>query len=238
MEINSKMKKQIQHISLVLMLLLLGGMVNEAWAGYKVTYHILTLPLNHETGTANTVAEHDDRRIEAIKAIAVNAEKVKDLPDHFKSPLAMNFKYWGASDVTKSANAQQIYPNHSKTKHYLYTITGDTPLNEEDAITEDCDIYVTYEYNPDNGIAKLDGSESYNIAIGDGFLAYNKGRNNRLAVIPKSKLSGEQLASDQFVKVENLGDTKISTWWSGNLTPQSTAQSYFHLLFKYLCTKA
>ena len=219
---------------MIFALLFLGSIANEAWADYKVTYHILTLPLDHTAGTANTNAAYDGKRIEAIKAIAVNPAKVKDLPDHFKSPLAKNFTYWDAADVTKSANAELIYPNHNKTKHFLYEIrAGATPLNEETALSENRDIFVTYEYNPDNGIAKLDGTESYNIAIGNGFLAYNKGRNNRMAVIPANKVSGEQLASEQFVKIDVKG-TDISAWWSGNLTPQATAESYFHLLFKYI----
>ena len=41
------MKIQIRHIALILTLLLLGGMVNEAWAA-KVTYHVLTLPMNRD----------------------------------------------------------------------------------------------------------------------------------------------------------------------------------------------
>ena len=45
------MKKQIQHISLVLMLLLLGGMMNEAWA--DVTYIILTKPFNVKNAANN-----------------------------------------------------------------------------------------------------------------------------------------------------------------------------------------
>lgn len=37
--------KQYRHIALILTLLLLGSVVNEAWAA-KVTYHILTLPID------------------------------------------------------------------------------------------------------------------------------------------------------------------------------------------------
>ena len=37
-------------IRLFVLLLLLGGTTNEAWAAKKVTYHILTLPIYQNAG--------------------------------------------------------------------------------------------------------------------------------------------------------------------------------------------
>lgn len=286
-----------RHIALILTLLLLGGMATETWAAYKVTYYILTLPLNHETGTKNTKSEHDGKRIAAIKAFD-DIGTVVGLDEHlahFKSPLAKNFSYFDAS-IVKYDGAKQMYETHT-TKYPLYVLNlGNGPispyiqvtvsnhavsgtisectksaweasdtkqtattktafdttisgladgtyyfkicLDEESAITANCDIFVTYEYNPDNGIAKLDGSESYNIEISGGFVAYNKGRNNRMAVIPAKysdgteRITGEQLSSKKFVKVDVTG-TAISPWWNGNLTPKDRINSYYHFLFKY-----
>ena len=293
------MVRNIRNIALIFTLLLLGGMATETWA-YKVTYYILTLPLNHETGTKNTKSEHDGKRIAAIKAFD-DIGTVVGLDEHlahFKSPLAKNFSYFDAS-IVKYDGAKQMYVTHT-TKYPLYglsigngpispyiqvtvsnhavsgTIIGMTKsdwdavadaslkkeattktafdttisgladgtyyfkicLDEESAITANCDIFVTYEYNPDNGIAKLDGSESYNIEINGGFVAYNKGRNNRMAVIPakysngKERITGEQLSSKQFVQVDVTG-TSVSPWWNGNLTPKDRIYSYYHFLFKY-----
>ena len=50
-------------------MLLLGGMVTQAW-GYTVTYHILTLPMNSSTG--NTKEAVDGKRVEAVKCMVDN----------------------------------------------------------------------------------------------------------------------------------------------------------------------
>ena len=230
----------------MLTLLLLGGMANSAWA-YKITYHILTLPMTADR-PGNTKSEYYTWRMEALRVIVDNVTTLQPLPNHFQSPLAENFQYYADESVTKYAGAQQIYAYHSQNKYYLYKITGEdtpddadnqAPLTIGDPITSNCNIYVTYDYNATNTIAKLDGSENYNIIINGGFLAYNKGRNNRLAVIPEKYndeyiVSGEQLCSNEFVKVDLTGkNTGITTWWNGNKTPRTTADSYFHFLFKY-----
>ena len=281
-------KTKTRNIALVLLMLLLGGMANEAWA-YKVTYHILTLPMNSATG--NTLAAVDGYRVEAVKTIVDDATTVQ-LPDHFKSPLAKNFTYY-SSDFISSSAARTIYQNNN-TKYVLYTapiapyikvtksgetftevasnatdwgnaaedhkktansasdfaeqktalsVDGDyyfkmNCLNEGDAVTSTCDIYVTYEYDADNTIAKLDGSQKYNITLGDGYVAYNMGRNNRPAVIPKDFVSSEQLASEDFVYVDVSGvtDEAISAYYSNanNKNPRSKTESKFYFLFKYL----
>ena len=231
-------------IRLFVLLLLLGGTTNEAWA-YKVTYHILTLPMTSER-PGNTKSEYYNWRMEAVRVVVDDASNIV-LDDHFKSPLAMNFKYYAAEDVTQNGTAQAIYANNTS-KYFLYKIKGEdtvdpsddvTPLTEgADIPSDDYHVYVAYEYNPDNGIAKLDGSETYNITIGDGFLAYNRGRNNRPAVIPKQYVSAEQLTNDDFVYVDvsKVSGLKDKTYWadSKNKNDRNVTQSRFFFQFKYL----
>ena len=269
-------------------MLLAGGTANEAW-GYKVTYHILTLPMNSTTN--NTMASVDGKRTEAIKVIDNEATHV-ELPSHFKSPLAKDFTYYPSTFVTNHG-ASAIYEARSGNKYFLYTtptspyrkvhVEGEEKtvtdcdktayttsgssltatseadftskkealssdgdyyykigLEEGDDITTNCEIYVTYVYDAENNIAKLDGSQSYNIEINNRFLAYNKGRNNRLALIPAKydngtdRVTGDQLSSASFVKVDVNG-TGITAWYNGNnkYIPRATTESYFHFLFKY-----
>lgn len=280
---------------LALLLLFVGGVVNEVWAQTEVTYHILALPMNHATGTKNTNASYDGFRVEAVKVVAPSSTIV--LPDHFKSPLAKNFTYYAADFVTKGS-VVAIYPNQSSSKYQLYTapiapyikvtksaggdITEEAStktaweaheggtqqtatnaadysskktaltngsicyfkitLNEGDPIGTNKEIYVTYEYDPDNTIAKLDGSVAYNISMftgtdasKKGFLAINRGRNNRLTIVPASKVSAEDLASDDFVYID-VSDTDMKTYWSDskNWNDKNVVASNFHFLFKYI----
>lgn len=229
------MVRHIRHIALILTLLLFGGMVNEALA-HKVTYHVLTLPMDHTKG--NTLAAVDGYRVEAVRTIVDDGNTV-ELPAHFKSPLAKNFTYYASTDITSEESATKIYANNN-TKYILYSINVDaTPLEERSAITSNCDIYVIYEYDEDNTIAKLNGSETYNITIGDGFLAYNRGRNNRPAVIPKQYVSAEQLISEDFIYVDvsQVKNNTISAYWNDatkNKNPRAKTESQFYFRFKYL----
>ena len=227
------MKQIRRHIRtlLILLLILLGGTINNAWAA-KVTYHVLTLPfttLNDDGTNFKT-----DIRVEAIRVIVDNGTEV-ELPAHFQSPLAENFTYYKAADITQSASTQQIYKNHN-TKAYTYTISGSAePLTKGTPISSDCHIYVTYTYKTDNGIADLTGSTTYNIAISGGFLAINRGRNNRPAIVPKKYVTAEDLSSEEFVKVDVTG-SGIVTYWDGganNKNKREDVESYFHFLFKY-----
>lgn len=191
--------------------LLIGGMASEAWA-YKVTYHILTLPMS--SSTYNIKSEHDGKRMEAIKVIVNNATTV-ELPDHFKSPLAKDFKYYESSQVTKSETAVNLYDGnrHGSNKGYTYELVAEPVEIASTDVTADREIYVTYDYNADNTIAKLDSSVNYNIVLSGGFLCYNRGRNNRPALFPTAKVSATDLISDDFVKVAVNG-TNISAYWN------------------------
>ncbi|MBR2206319.1 MAG: hypothetical protein IJ898_08250 [Prevotella sp.] len=88
-----------------------------------------------------------------------------------------------------------------------------------DAADFPSDIYVTYEYDEDNTILTLDGTKDYNVSVNvsgkQRFMAYNRSRNNRVANALSTGLSGEDLASDDFVIPENnkseLG-WKWATW--------------------------
>lgn len=222
--------------TLLLMLLFIGGMANEAWA-YTVTYHILTLPMS-KTQPGNTNPDYYGYRWEALKVTDTNATTV-GLPEKYKSPLAKNFTYYAAADVTKSGPYNDVYYN-SNNKYYLYQISGSS-LNDF-TVDKNCDIYVTYEYDETNTIVKNDGETDYtipyHIVIKDRILSFNIGRNNRLALIPKKYngdyiVEGEQLCDENFSKID-LSDknTGITTWWSGNKTPKEGAASHFHFRFR------
>ena len=203
-----------QHIIRILsLLLLLCGTVNQAWAT-KVTYHILTKPFTVKTynGSGNF---HTDIRVEALQC--TSEEATVGLPDQFKSPLATNFEYW----TTVSQNYDKLYDsgNGTKiitTKYYIYEGVSNK-INAGDPVGEHTDIYVTYDYNPSNGILDLNGGKSYNIAFTNGgnekYVCFNRSRNNRIASALGSGLTGEQLASDDFVIPEN-GSGQLGWYWS------------------------
>lgn len=223
-------KRQHTRIySLLLTLLLLGGMVNEAWA-YKVTYHVLTLPINYTD--AHMVLDVNGKRLEAVRAIVDNATSI-ELPAHFKSPLAKNFKYYAADQVEASA-ATNLHSGSTRVKGIIYNLKdGAVATAEGAAVNANMDIYVTYEYNAaENTIVKLDGTGKYIIGVKKGFLALNRGRNNRPAVVPKSMVSDAQLISEDFVKV-NVDGSGIGTYWSSgdNKNPQASVGSQFHFVF-------
>ena len=240
-KINSIMKISFRHtrvFTFLLTLLLLGGVGNKAWAaGYKVTYHILTLPINPSRYNYHLNSVFEGKRLEAVRVVDNNAITV-DLPAAYKSPLATNFKYYASSNVTKSATAENMYQYSAKNKSFYYTITSEDESEniEGNAVSSNMDVYVTYQYDDSKGI-KLDGSENYNIPISGGFLAFNRGRNNRLAVIPESanRVSAEDLVSEDFVKVDvsNIPGTNITTWWNQNPTPKDAVAGQFHFLFKF-----
>lgn len=255
------MKLRIRHITLILTLLLLGGLANEAWAT-DVTYHILTLPIDNSI--YHMKAEVSGKRLEAFK-VTITKQTQLELPAQYKSPLATGFTYYAASDVTKSGSAVKLFDaTNNPNKGYTYVVNGeDTPGNTSDDATpvaegtsvsgSTAEYYVVYTYNTSNTIAKLDGSVKYNIkTIGydnkgneteKGFIAYNRGRNNRPAVLPKSKVNPEMLASEDFMrfpydvknKPHNVTGTNVSGFWEdgNNKNKQSDVAGQFHFMFKF-----
>ena len=229
------MKRIRQHIALIFALLFLGGMANEVWA-YKVTYHILTLPIDNNIYHLND--DFSGKRLEAVRVVDNNATTV-DLPAPYKSPLAKNFKYYdfAGGKVSKSANAVAMYNYNAKNKSYYYSIEDGATDIAGHSVTQNMDVYVTYDYDDTKGI-KLDGSVNYNIPISDGFLAFNRGRNNRLAVIPKSanRVSEADLVSEDFVNIDvsNIPGTNINPYWSGNKNPRANVAGQFHFMFQFV----
>lgn len=225
-------RKHIMRTMLAVLLFLAGSMTNYVTAA-KVTYHILTKPFNVKTWD-NQGDFRSNIRVEALQCISEEAKV--GLPDQFKSPLATNFRYWGSATYTYA----NLYDNHTGTKiinakYYIYQCEAGNQyaclsneiLNPEgtssDAYT---DIYVTYDYINDshelgwkNGIMELDGATKYNLAITSGgtkkFMAFNRSRNNRVANANAAALSGEQLASEDFVlPQEGTGTNQLGFYYS------------------------
>lgn len=214
------MKRMKRNITIFFTLLLLGGMMNDAWAK-KVTYHILTKPFTVKTWNG----DGDFRTNVRVEALQCTSEETTvGLPAQFVSPLATGFRYWGSATSTYG----KLYDSGHNTKiigtqYYLYDCRSNdyacfsnelTPGNPVGDLT---DIYVTYEYNSSQNILKLDGGTDYNISMNSKgtqkVLCYNRSRNNRVASANDAALSGEQLASDEFVVPVN--DKKQLGWnWS------------------------
>lgn len=201
MEINSTMKRIRQHIAIVLTLLLLGGIANEAWADVKVTYHIITLPFDNPL----TVAV-EAYRVEATKCTVttVGSSATITLPDAFRSPLARNFKYWNTSTVSGKVSDVKVHsPNNCTYTNYgtcTFDGAGDYTENTS-TVTVDTDVYVTYEYNASNALGiDLSGTKEYNIELGGThFLAFNFKRNDRPIAVAKADVSNATLVSSEPV---------------------------------------
>ena len=255
----SKMKRIKLHIIrlFVLLLMLVSGAANHAWAT-NVTYHILTLPID----SVNRYNYHmkpfvHGWRLEAFKVVVNNQGKL-ELPAQYKSPLVTSgsFKYYKASDVNKysSGTALNLFDVGS-IKGVLYRINGEetetteddpTPVTEGTTLSGTTDeYYVVYTYNASNTIAKLDGNVRYNIRTkyrsndkdtwkDKGFFALNRGRNNRPAVLPTANVDPEMLSSEDFM-VASVDGTKVSPYWKdgNNKNNEAVTGSKFHFMFKF-----
>ena len=241
--INSTMKIQFRHtrvFTFLLTLLLLCGVANQAWA-YKVTYHILTKPINNSI--YHMSAALDGKRLEAVRVVDNNASTV-NLPDAYKSPLATNFKYYESDNVTKEGPVR-MYDWGDKDMTYHYTINDESDgKNKEGSTVEsnDIHIYVTYEYNSSNTIADLSGSKEYNLTMSGGFWGFNRGRNNRIAVFQKKLdlVKNEALVSEDFVQfpytdANLVSGTTIKSYWqdNNNKNTKSYVAGQFHFIFKF-----
>lgn len=211
-------------------MLLAGGTANEAWAK-TVTYHILTKPFTVRNYN-NSENFRTNIRVEALQC--TSEEATVGLPNQFKSPLAKNFRYWAAAPGRTWDKLYDSGHNGIKiinTKYYIYQCGLDKNVaNWEYACLSDeidnpaetssdayTDIYVTYDYDEENGIIDLNEGKSYNLAFTkDGkekYVCFNRSRNNRIASALGSGLTGDQLASDDFV--EPVNDKKQLGWnWS------------------------
>lgn len=236
--------KRLHHriFTFLLTLLLLSGVVNEAWAT-DVTYHILTLPIDNDI--YHMKDEISGKRLEAFK-VTIKGQSQLELPAQYKSPLATGFTYYATGDVTKSASAVKLFDaTNNSNKAYIYEVKGDAkPIEDTDLPAGTAEYYVVYTYNSSNEIAQLDGSVKYNIKakgydkgkdVEKGFFAYNRGRNNRPAVLPKTIVDPEMLASEDFMKVD-VSSTKVSPYWSSgdNKNKEALTGSKFHFMFEFI----
>ena len=214
--------RQPRVFTFLLTLLLLCGVANQAWA-YKVTYHILTRPFDVPNYNGSNPKWRDDIRVEALLVVVNNADKVGGLPEEYKSPLATNFTYYRS--WTSSYDYLYNYCNDNKSllqvKYNLYSESGKgSVIAVNTGIDADTDIYVTYDLNTEyaNGHELfLDGSQDYNIGVGKRFLCYNRSRNNRLGNANSPAITGEHLASQDFVVPQaGTGANQLGFNWSND----------------------
>lgn len=132
MILNTMHKKRLHIIRIFTLLLLLvaGGTANEAWAA-KVTYHILSLPINtkqldgtdHQDGSL--VDFRTNVRVEVLRV--VSSDLHVSLPFEYKSPLATNYRYYQESSIDKTGPFP-LY-GYNNTTYYFYNIKDNTGTN-------------------------------------------------------------------------------------------------------------
>ncbi len=233
----NRMHKTRLHIirifALQLLLLMAGGMLNEAWG--RITYHILSLPFDtyQRDGTNNiegsTVSKFQSNvRVEAL--CCWGNDQYVGLPNEYKSPLIgdANYHYYLAEHITKSDKPQKLY-GYTNSTYYFYTINGSVDNADNSSnylapgteMTGDVDIYVTYTYNPNDagasmhmdlsatrnytGDGLLSSSQEYNIRLKDRMLVLNQNRQNRPGAVKDGFYTEEDLHSDDFRWIEAGG---------------------------------
>jgi len=194
-----KTKRHIQTLAFTVLLLLVGGMTNGAWA--TVTYHILTNPIT--TYKYDGTVLRNNIRLEALRC--TSSASTVGLPDDFKSPLAKNYTYYTTATIT----CQTIYDTTGagdgkvkgiNTQYDCYTDLGNT-VSAGDAVGATTDIYVTYEYDESAATSlniDLTGGKEYNVQLGNRFLCFNKDRANRPGAILSSNVTAENLSAEDF----------------------------------------
>ena len=224
------MNKTRHYMRILLLVLLLGGMGNEAWAATKnVTYHVITLPYGEEYTTGKTGDNVNKYRIEAIKiTVTCNDTDPIILPELIRSPLMTTeaYSYYTDVDIT---SLKPIFLNNGS-KYDTFSFDGKTPLaaNAKVAVLgEGTDVYVTYDKwlnketiegketypyrTPYGKDLALDGSKIYNIELssntGSGSWLYalnlDVSRGNRLQAIPYSDIYDDaDLGSEGVVKIK------------------------------------
>lgn len=216
-------KLHIIRLFVLLLLLQAGGTANQAWG--QVTYYILTKPFSVKN--VDGTVKWTDIRLEALRCTSTGTTVY--LPAGFRSPLAKNFKYWKTPTVTANTKLYDdtgTNPKVLQTTYDIYTAVSDE-MKEGSTLESNGNptaVYVTYDYNEDNTILKLDGAHKYNIELNSGnnlrYLCFNKNRNNRPGAALATTVSADDLVSDDFVtNVNGIGNN-------------TTAQLHFQF---YLC---
>ena len=211
------MKLNLRTLIISILLLTVGSAANEAWA--DVTYIILTKPFNVKKADG-TEWHRENVRLEALRCTSTGTTVY--LPDAFRSPLAKNFKYWKTPTVTtntKFYDDTNTNPKVLQTRYDIYTAVADemTESSTLESNSNPAIIYVTYDYDEDNTIMKLDGSQKYNVSLNSGnklrFLGLNKNRANRPAAALATTVSAYDLISDDFVSNVNGFDGTKSVYY-------------------------
>ena len=197
-------------------MLLVIGAGNEAWAK-EIRYHILTRPFSIRNYN-NSDNYLTDIRVEAL-LVKSDATTV-GLPEQYKSPLATNFQYYTGWETPeyKFLFDREHNTHVLQIKYYIYSQDGGKDkVSEGTDVGDVTDIYVTYDYNPVNEIY-LDKSQDYNISVGGNkFLCYNRSRNNRIANANSAAITGEHLASTEFVvPTAGTGANQLGFNWSND----------------------
>ena len=133
---------------LFLMVLMTLGTTNAL--GITITYHIINLGKLDNDGNITST------RTEALQF--TSTETTLRVPDKFKSPLAKNWTYYQASEVTYNGTTK------------VCTFNSDPTLSEGDEMASDAHIYVTYE---------LDATALSNFIVNDGDVCNIKFNNSK-----------------------------------------------------------
>ena len=185
---------------LFLVVLMTLGATNAL--GVTITYHIINLGRLNNDGTISTTT-----RTEALQF--TSTETTLGVPAQYKSPLAKNWKYYQATEITYNGSPK------------AYTFISGPTLNEGDVMAADADIYVTYE---------LDATALSNFIVNDGDECYIKFGNNKYL---RQNTYNNQPNTDSDATLvgdgRNLWKINIKDPYQITIQSKSTAYTDFYL---------
>ena len=150
MNVYDKFTDIYSYIKNILFLVVLMTLGATNALGITITYHIINLGRLNDDGTISTT------RTEALQF--TSTETTLGVPDKYKSPLAKNWKYYQATEITYNGSTK------------AYTFNSGPTLNEGHVMAADADIYVTYE---------LDETALSNFIVNDGDVCNIKFNNSK-----------------------------------------------------------